>query len=120
MILYGDAFDEMVVDARRRHPEEACGLLGGHDDTVKAVYPLENVAEDPSCTFEMRPAEQIAAYEAMRRKGLDLVGTYHSHPISQTAELGPTDRRVLERDWPDLLHVVIAPASGEIAVHRLG
>ena len=112
------AFEEMVADARRRAPAEACGLLGGHGDTVEAVYPLENVSEHPSCRFEMKPEEQVAAYEAMKREGQTLVGTYHSHPRSEIVNLGPTDWIALA-EWSDLWHLVIAPASGSIGVHRL-
>lgn len=112
------AVDEMVADAVERAPAEACGLLGGRGEVVKAVYDVENVAEDARGTFKMRRRDQVAVYFEAKRAGLEIIGTYHSHPRSNSVNLGSVDQKALAA-WPDLWHLVVAPASGKIGVHRL-
>jgi len=58
---------------------EACGLLAGKKDTVQAVLEIKNQAQSP-VRFVMDPQEQLAAFNWIDAKGLDLLAIFHSHP----------------------------------------
>jgi len=105
--------EAMIAHARAALPNEACGLLGGIVDgetrTVREVYRLTNADASPE-HFSMLPEEQFAAVAAMRRKGLQIVGNFHSHPATP-ARPSEEDRR-LAFD-PALSYVIVSLAGGE-------
>ncbi len=65
---------------------EVCGIFGGIR-REKATEIWESVAVVNQLglpdRFESEPASHFAALRTFRRKGLDWVGTYHSHPLSR-------------------------------------
>ncbi len=83
-------------EGRREYPNECCGLLlGSVDGGIKravAVWPVPNEwtaeielteAEDSHSLrdrFYLPPKAYLQADRAARRRGLDIVGCYHSHP----------------------------------------
>ena len=77
-----DNFFQLAVSGL---PNEACGLVGVHEDgadvIVTDVYLLRNVDESRE-HFSMDPAEQLAAIKDIRSKGQKLLGNFHSHPES--------------------------------------
>lgn len=91
------------------YPNESCGLLLGHAATGECVVqrvrssPNQNVerAED---RFELDPGEYMAAEREAARRGLAVVGVWHSHP-DHPAQPSPTDR---EWAWPDWSYVIVA------------
>jgi proteasome lid subunit RPN8/RPN11 len=62
----------------REYPNEACGILGGHDGTVETVFPMTNTHPSPHY-YEMDPEEQFQVMKDIRQAGLEMVGIYHSH-----------------------------------------
>ena len=84
----------MFAHARRCAPEECCGLLGGVGSEAASVYPLTNVAREPSKTYEAAPRELFDAQRLMRERGETLLAIYHSHPRSQDPEPSSTDVRL--------------------------
>jgi proteasome lid subunit RPN8/RPN11 len=63
-------------------PFEACGLIFGKGRESMQVMPMRNAAQ--STTFyTLDPAEQLEAMENARDAGLDLVGIFHSHPVTR-------------------------------------
>jgi len=85
---------EMFAHARACAPEECCGLLGGVVGEAASVYPLRNVAREPSRTYEAAPRELFDAQRLMRGRGETLLAIYHSHPRSHDPEPSPTDVRL--------------------------
>jgi proteasome lid subunit RPN8/RPN11 len=89
-------YDTIVAHARAGLPNEACGLFAGESEgeskTVRAVYCLPNSDESPE-HFSMTPEDQFAAVRDMRKKGLVLLGNFHSHP-STPARPSPEDIRL--------------------------
>ena len=84
----------MFARARACAPEECCGLLGGFGGEAASVYPLKNVAREPTKTYEAAPGELFDAQRLMRERGESLLGIYHSHPRSQDPEPSSTDVRL--------------------------
>jgi proteasome lid subunit RPN8/RPN11 len=63
-------------------PFESCGLIFGKGRETETVRPMRNVAE--STTFyTLDPKEQLHEMEAAREAGLDLIGIFHSHPVTR-------------------------------------
>jgi proteasome lid subunit RPN8/RPN11 len=68
-------------------PEEGCALLlGGRDPwSVVHVWPCLNVWEPPPerrRRFALDPREQLQAQQWARARGLTVLGSAHSHPLS--------------------------------------
>ena len=99
-----------ISHAKDGAPEEVCGWLAGKGSRVQEIYPVPNAAEDPGSRFRMEPEAQLAAMRQIRERGLELTGTYHSHP--------KTPPRPSARDrnlalYPDAAHLIISLATPE-------
>ncbi len=99
--------------ARSASPEEACGLLLGRLASgrvrVLTVRPARNVAADRRRGYVVDPADLAAGLFAARRRGLELVGFYHSHPEGVAL---PSARDEAEA-WPGVSYLLVSvPAVG--------
>lgn len=78
-------YDKMVAHAKANLPEEACGLIAGHDEdgvrVIEKVYMIENV-DHTNEHFTITPKAQLEAIKNMRQNGLKPLGNWHSHPES--------------------------------------
>ncbi|MDR1149020.1 MAG: M67 family metallopeptidase [Spirochaetaceae bacterium] len=87
LILPREMLEKIIAHSRAALPNEACGLIAGSADAgvdggikkAEAVYCLKNVDESPE-HFSMSSEEQFAAIADMRKRGLILLGNFHSHP----------------------------------------
>jgi len=75
-------YEEMIEDAKRRLPNEACGLLAGKGDVADVFYGMTN-SEQNSVSYMMDPQEQFQVAKEMRRRGEAMRGIYHSHVATQ-------------------------------------
>jgi proteasome lid subunit RPN8/RPN11 len=91
----------MSRDVVAAAPLEACGLLAGRIRRVELVLEMRNVLES-RVRFQLDPREQLQAFDQIERRGMDLLGIYHSHPAGPE-EVSPTD--VAESAY-DVVHVV--------------
>ena len=85
MIELREAATKVIEDhARGAFPEECCGFLLGHIGERTGVieaHRAKNVAvEDRARRYMVDPLELLRADDEARKRGLDLVGIYHSHP----------------------------------------
>ena len=104
---------EMVSHARAAYPNECCGaMLGsvdGGDKVVKIALPLENVSRGPQQSrYELKPEDLLHADREARRRNMDLVGIYHSHPDCD-AYFSETD---LKNSCPWYSFVVLSVQKG--------
>lgn len=97
--------EEVFSHARRDAPSEACGWLAGHEGEVERVYPVPNAAEEPEANFVMEPQAQISAMRAIREAGLEILGTYHSHPATPPV---PSERDRELGLYPDIHHLIVS------------
>lgn len=78
-------YDKIVAHAKANLPEEACGLIAGHDEdgvrVIEKVYLIENV-DHTNEHFTITPKAQLEAIKNMRQNGLKPLGNWHSHPES--------------------------------------
>lgn len=91
------AIDRISDEAARAFPEEACGLLLGHDARIEQVWPARNVHPTPETHFEIDPLALIDAHRAARKGGPEVLGYYHSHPFGP-AEPSITDQALATGD----------------------
>ena len=78
--------DEIISQAQREAPCEACGYLLGistedEGNVVAENYPMENADHSPE-HFSFVPREQFAALKYARSRGLRILANWHSHPAS--------------------------------------
>ncbi|MEO9294943.1 MAG: M67 family metallopeptidase [Nitrososphaera sp.] len=88
--------DELEELARDSLPSESCAFLLGRSEgavRVRDILPMRN-ADDSRISFSILPDELLAAYQEAERRGLDIVGIFHSHPSSPVPS--GTDRRFME------------------------
>jgi proteasome lid subunit RPN8/RPN11 len=78
---------EIERHGEREYPSECCGLLIGNFDaqgvkTVAEVFPIENAREASARHNRslITPQDLMRGERYARKKKLDVVGNYHSHP----------------------------------------
>lgn len=109
----------LAQHAQTESPQECCGVLAGQSGDVREIIPIKNVSPTPKVAFEMSPHELAQALTGLERRGLTLVGFYHSHP--QTAPI-PSGRDIAESHYPDAAYVIISLQGGTpaLAAWRIG
>lgn len=113
MTLPGHVEAAILADARQASPAECCGLLLGQGDTIVDLTPARNAADDPTRRYVIDPHEHFQAIRAARRRALEVIGAYHSHPRS-TATPSSTDSAGAFGDFIFLI-VGLGPEPPEIA-----
>jgi proteasome lid subunit RPN8/RPN11 len=93
----------MVAHARQTAPAECCGLLIGSSAEIVEAVAARNSAADPRRRYVIDPQDHLQALRAARRRGLDVVGAYHSHVHSE-ARPSPTDAA---EAFGDFLFVIV-------------
>jgi proteasome lid subunit RPN8/RPN11 len=119
LILPREHADAMIAHAKAALPNEGCGLFAGSIEgdtkTVKAVYCLTNTDKSPE-HFSRAPEEQFSAIADIRKKGLTLLGNFHSHPATPAR---PSEEDIRLAFDPSLSYIIISLAgqdSGEQSV----
>ena len=107
------ALDAVVAHALAARPDECCGMLVGSSNRIDEAWRARNISDRPATRFLIDPADHFAALKDARRRGLDVVGFYHSHPRS-SAEPSATD--LSEASYPDHLFLIVGCGGGEANV----
>jgi len=75
--------DAIDAHALKSYPKECCGLLLGNfgksEIEVKKVVEAGNILGSP-VAFEAEPELVFKVFQMAEKRGLELVGIYHSHP----------------------------------------
>ena len=102
------ALETIIAHARAAAPAECCGMLIGCDASIAEAVRAKNIAESPT-RFLIDPQDHIDARRSARRRGLEVLGFYHSHPHSP-ARPSPTD--VAEAAYPEAVHLIVSIEAG--------
>jgi len=110
------ALDEMIAAARCAKPSECCGVLLGTPGEIAEAVPTRNLADDPN-RFLIDPKEHIDARREGRRRGLEIMGFYHSHPHSPAV---PSATDLMEASYSGYLSVIVSLAAepAEVRIYR--
>jgi len=84
---------------------EICGLIAKNSDEKFHVYPVDNIANNKSCVFEMQPEQQINAFKLIREKKQKLFAIYHTHPDSEAV---PSKKDLNDSAYNDALNIIIS------------
>ncbi|MDR0663783.1 MAG: M67 family metallopeptidase [Spirochaetaceae bacterium] len=117
LILGKELFETIVEHSRAALPNEACGLLAGVIDETgikKAIkiYCLKNVDESPE-HFSMSSEEQFAVVADIRKRGIVLLGNFHSHPATPARPSEEDIRLAFDRS---LSYLIVSLAQPEPAL----
>lgn len=117
MRTHPDVLAQIRAHGQETYPEECCGLLLGamtaDGNHAVAIHRVENrQGENRQRRYFIRPEDYQRADRDARRRSLDIVGIYHSHP-DHPARPSPTD---LERAaFPGYTYVIVSIQGGEPA-----
>jgi [CysO sulfur-carrier protein]-S-L-cysteine hydrolase len=100
-------YDDIIAHAREGFPLEVCGILGGRDGVVAAIYRMTNTDQSNE-HFMMEPKEQFAVVKDLRAKGLEMTAVYHSHPETPAR---PSAEDIHLALTPGVSHVIVSLAD---------
>src|SRR5664279_5321005 len=95
--------DAVIDHVREGFPLEVCGILGGTEGTVSALFRMTNTDQSNE-HFMMDPREQFAVIKELRAKGLEMLAIYHSHPESPAR---PSAEDISLALTPDVSYVIV-------------
>jgi [CysO sulfur-carrier protein]-S-L-cysteine hydrolase len=101
---------EMIEHARVDPRLECCGLLAGRENQITHSYPAENVAINPSTSYEVSTKEIVNLTRLIRESRLDLLGIYHSHPNEKEE---PSETDITAAGYPDAAYFIISRVSDQ-------
>lgn len=104
---------DRILNHARTHPtRECCGALLGHshgERLIEVAVPVANEARDPTREY-LIPAEGMRAIERhARRRGLEVVGLFHSHPYGPAVPSAAD----LEAAWPWFTYLIAPLGSAQ-------
>ena len=106
---------QLFEHAEQTYPNECCGaLLGkmtGEIKVISEIIPIENAGEldKQAHWFVIEPDDVMRAERTAMKKGLDVLGFYHSHP-EHTSEPSKSDR---ENAMPVWSYPIVSVKSGK-------
>jgi proteasome lid subunit RPN8/RPN11 len=112
--LDGVFYKEIVEQALREFPNEACGLIAAEAGAPVKVFAMTNADASPA-TYRLEGKEQLRVFDELDERGWDLWGIYHSHTHSD-AYPSETDRRLAF--YPESRYLVLSVADRDEPVLR--
>jgi proteasome lid subunit RPN8/RPN11 len=105
--------DSMRSDVSSRAPQEACGLLTGKRSEemifVDEVYAIENALHS-SVRYQLDPQQQVDVFLSVEKRGLEVVGIYHSHPEGPDH---PSETDLEEAYYPEVVYLIWFHQAGD-------
>ncbi len=98
---------QVLDHAKNEMPLEACGYLAGEKGTIFAYYAMTNV-DASAVEYSLDPLEQFEVIQDIRKRGVELLGVYHSHP---TTPARPSVKDILLAYDPNLSYLIISLAG---------
>ena len=106
--------EEIRKEGAAAYPNECCGILfgsgDGDDHAVQALKPIDNAREagEQYHRFLITAEDMLQAELDARRRGLEVIGFYHSHP-DHPARPSDYDR---DHALPFYSYVILRVAEG--------
>lgn len=120
LTIRADLVDAMVAHARADHPDEACGILAGSEDSDRPERHIAMVNAERSPTFyRFDSAEQLRVWRALENAGEAPIVIYHSHTAT---EAYPSRTDIALAGEPDAHYVLVStcdPDRHELRSYRI-
>ena len=101
-------YGQLLAHARRQPHRECCGFLAGQGGLITQAFAARNAAADPVCNYEIAPREIARLTAELRRRRLEFMGIYHSHPNwMEMNEPSVTDIALARH--PAAIHFIVTP-----------
>ncbi len=108
IVLKTEIIERMIAHALEDAPMEACGYIAGTGDRGEEVIPMTNADKSPY-HYSFSPEEQFKVMKDARKKNLDLIAAYHSHP--ETPARPSVEDLRLAND-PNIVYVIVSMMAG--------
>lgn len=124
MIKIGERqLEEIRRHAEAEYPHECCGLLIGRIEdegktrVVAETYPVKNSwkASPQHDRMLIAPLDYARAEREADKRGLGVVGDYHSHPDHPAV---PSEFDLEHSPWPTMSYIVVSICEGRAAELR--
>ena len=102
-----DIYEQIILQAQKDLPNEACGYLAGKNGIVTKAYAIKNIDQSHE-HFSFDPEEQFAAIKDMRKENLAAIAVYHSHPETPAR---PSKEDIKLAYDPEIYYVIISLAG---------
>ena len=99
-----EALDAIVAHARAAQPAECCGILVGSGGSIDQAVAARNLDDRPT-RFLIDPKDHLDARREARRRGLEVIGFYHSHPHSPP---WPSPSDLTEATYASALYLIVS------------
>lgn len=93
-----------MEDARKRLPNEACGILSGKGDLATTFFSMKNTEGNPS-RYLMDSKEQFRVVKQIRENNETMQAIYHSHVASRAY---PSSTDVQLAFYPGTYYVIVS------------
>lgn len=107
-----EIIDAIFEHATTQAPVEACGYLAGKDDRVLRYYRMTNIDQSEE-HFSFDPKEQFRVIKATRKEGIELIGVYHSHPVTPAR---PSKEDIHLAYDPSIIYMIVSLADNKKTV----
>jgi proteasome lid subunit RPN8/RPN11 len=116
-LSYND-YQALRAHGEETYPHECCGVLLGkanpEDNQVCEIVRAGNTRTDSAHNrYNIAPEDLIRIQRQSRKKGLEIIGFYHSHP-DHPAQWSPTD--FAEAHWIGCSYVITSIAQSKAAI----
>ncbi len=112
-----EAIEEIKKQAEEGYPYEICGFMIGKmdfstgDRECLEVFQVENQnKERANDRFEIHPKDYMKVEDYAEKKGLMIVGIYHSHP-DHPDRPSQTDLMFAQ---PDMSYIIVSVENGKV------
>lgn len=94
----------MIGHAMEDVPNECCGILAGDGGVITTLYRVESEEKSPRSYF-MVPERQVEVMMDIEKKGLEMMGIYHSHPGLRPY---PSRRDIEMAFYPECFYFIVS------------
>jgi [CysO sulfur-carrier protein]-S-L-cysteine hydrolase len=114
LVLPREIFNGIVTHSLEGQPEEICGILRGRDCEAYELVRGRNVAPDPVNDYVLDPQTLLLQF-GFEETGDEMVGIYHSHPVSDAY---PSASDAWNAHYPDSNYLICSLEQQDAPVLR--
>lgn len=107
-------YEEIIVHAREGKPEEICGVLRGRGLVAYELIRGQNMAEDRVNNYAVDQQTLLLQFK-FEDSGDEMMGVYHSHPISVAY---PSATDAWNAHYPDSVYLICSLEFDDAPVIR--